>query len=47
MIGLEIPSQSQAVTLGWLLLVLSLGLLSKRYMGWWLTEARYYLFEKI
>ena len=34
MLGLEIPRQSQAVSLSWVLLVLDLGPLSKRYGGW-------------
>ena len=33
-LGLEIPRESEAVNVGWLLLVLSLEQLSKRYRGW-------------
>ena len=43
MLGLEIPRQSQDVNLGWLLLVLVPGTLSK--MG--LTEASYCFFDSI
>ena len=34
MLGLEIPRESEAVNVGWLLLVLSLEQISKRYRGW-------------
>ena len=47
MLGLEIPRRSQAVKLGWLLLVPVLGPLSKRYEGWGLTEAGCCLLERI
>ena len=46
MLGLEVPRQSQAVNLGWLLLVTNLWLLSKRYRGWGFTEVGYCLFER-
>ena len=45
MLGLEIPRRSKAVNLGWLLLVLGLGPLSKMYGGWEHTEAG--LFQRI
>ena len=45
MLGLEILRQSQAVNLGWMLLVLGLGPFNRRYRGWGLTEARCCLFE--
>ena len=44
---MEIPRQTEAVNIGWLLLVLGLGPLSKRYRGWELTEAGCCLFERI
>ena len=47
MLGLEIPRLSQAMDLGWLLLVLGLGPLSKRYGGWRLTEIGYCLFNRM
>ena len=47
MLGLEILEQSQVVNLGWLLLVLGLGPLSKRYGGRVLTEASCCLLERI
>ena len=47
MLGLEIPRKTQVVNLGWLLLVLGLGSLSKRYRGWKLIEAGCCLFERI
>ena len=47
MLGLEIPRRSQAVNLGWLLLVLGLWPLSKRYEVWGFTEAGCYLFERM
>ena len=43
---LEIPRLSQAVNLGWLLLVPGVGPLSKKYGCWGLNEAGY-LFERI
>ena len=43
--GLGIPRRSQAVILGWLLLVLRP--LSKSYDSWGLTGARFSLFERI
>ena len=46
-LGLEIPRKTQVVNLGWLLLVLGLGSLSKRYRGWKLIEAGCCLFERI
>ena len=47
MLGLEIPRQSRIVNLGWLLLVLGLGPLSKKYGGRVLTEASCCLLERI
>ena len=47
MLGLKIPRQRQAVNLGWLLLVLGLGPLSKKYRDWELTESSCCLFERI
>ena len=47
MLGLEVPRLNQAVNLGWLLLVLGLGPLNKRWEGWWLIEAGCCLFERI
>ena len=45
--GLEIPRQSQAVNLGWLLLVPTLGPRSMWYGGWGPAEAGCCLFERI
>ena len=45
MLGLKIPRQSQAVNLGWLLLVPDLGPLSKRYRDYGLTGAGCCLFD--
>ena len=47
MLGLEIPRASQALNIGWLLLVLGLGPLSKRYRGWAIAEVSCCLFERI
>ena len=46
-LGLEIPRKSEAVNLYLLLLMPGLGQVSKRYLGWGLTEGSYCLFEKI
>ena len=47
MLGLELPRRSQAVNLGWVLLVPGLGPLSKSCGLWGLTEAGWCLFERI
>ena len=47
MLGLEIPRKSEAVNLYLLLLMPGLGQVSKRYLGWGLTEGSYCLFERI
>ena len=46
-LGLEIPRRSQAMNVGWLLLVPGPWLLSKTYRGWGLTETGCCLFERI
>ena len=46
-LGLEIPRQSQAVNLGWILLVPKLGPVSKKYRGGGVTEAICCLFDRI